>query len=992
MADIQPFGTSSDTKTLDGINTYGLKPIKAFGCTVVNFEVSADWASQAGKLSMTLIEDEPDGDRLAIPVIGSPYVFELHRDDDDSVIFEYVGIIESFSRTANTSTKTYAVSVTSPLRILDATQVILNGYTGLGAALEGAADFSGFGAQPFGNLNGQVLVDNDTGFYHWFNVSNIINVFGILENEDPNFRVPRDFAASTFGDFGFSAANKDGIPLVNLLWGLHMGINHLPKINSSQGQQTHGGNLLYGRQNYNLSKTFEGIPYFYDFDALGFFNQIVEILGPDYRFPGDASNINEIVKTLCNEANLEYYVYLDINKNEGFGDETLREFDPNWSQPSNCSWANLDERPFHEGGKYGGTIRIQTIAKNTFFNSDRPFSDIAYNLLGLEVPDLDQTAFTNNEGIHPGKRPGQEGYGLADNEMTFSEPLDSRGLDSESDGFTEVGTKTLSGGGNFPGGTGLFDNSKMDDIRITDSNVSLQAADAVTMKVVTGGYQSRLIHVPRELIKCYWGDIVLINSANNPRSLANWNSTTIDTVTDNVGLNKTSVRKIPIVTQILDPSDTDDFIFIDMQSIFGDYTIPRTIHQGIYAASLFEIRLAMNGFDNWFDWWATVKMGKYKSMLEFFYPSCIELDPTKTVPDSGDMKAGTHALNNASGLGYAGVSILLNCTNPMTMQDSLHENMTFGFDCSGNLKEEMPLPSGGCVAGHESDCFPTGLFLANISCAVAKKQLKKLLLPQMQEKIKQIGDTHYGKTWYVPVPFMRTKKDLDANSLVGHFTHSWECADSAYVEPTQYYGNMIPQTNLFLEDGKVKSFVNYTNEFVFPATDGNTLELLGRESFPFDDAYLKNLESPFDRQDKKVFNFSEYDFDELAMTKFYHRPKIFSAALYGAGAVGYSGEVVEKSIIHAKPESVNCEYSFLPYSYQFVYNRFLLQFSNTENGIPTVYAGESGIVAGKFGNDSGMMGAVAMNEAKNQSTTHKTNQQGVLQALRADEDGNPIPW
>ena len=254
MADIQPFGTDTNTRSLDGTETtYGLKTIKAFGCTVVSFDISADWASQAGKLSLSLIEDEADGDRFRAPVIGSPYVFELQRDDTDAVVFEYIGIVDSFSRSATTTTKTYNVSIASPLRILDATQVVLNGYTGLGAAMEGFSDFTGFGPQPFGNLNVNIAVDNNTGPNHWFNVSNMINVFGILENEDPNFRVPRDFLERTHGDFGFSASNKDGMPIINLFWALHMGVNHLPKINPLQGQQTHGGNLLYGRHNYNLN-------------------------------------------------------------------------------------------------------------------------------------------------------------------------------------------------------------------------------------------------------------------------------------------------------------------------------------------------------------------------------------------------------------------------------------------------------------------------------------------------------------------------------------------------------------------------------------------------------------------------------------------------------------------------------------------------------------------------------------------------------------------
>ena len=110
MSSIQPFGTSADGATVDGINSVSLKQIKAFGCTVVSFDISADWSSQAGSLSLNLIEDEADGDRLSIPVIGSPFIFEVREDDgspDGKVIFEHIGLVESFSRSASTTTKTY---------------------------------------------------------------------------------------------------------------------------------------------------------------------------------------------------------------------------------------------------------------------------------------------------------------------------------------------------------------------------------------------------------------------------------------------------------------------------------------------------------------------------------------------------------------------------------------------------------------------------------------------------------------------------------------------------------------------------------------------------------------------------------------------------------------------------------------------------------------------------------------------------------------------
>ena len=42
MSNILPFGTSTDSATTN------LQPIRIFGCTVIDFNVSADWSSQGG--------------------------------------------------------------------------------------------------------------------------------------------------------------------------------------------------------------------------------------------------------------------------------------------------------------------------------------------------------------------------------------------------------------------------------------------------------------------------------------------------------------------------------------------------------------------------------------------------------------------------------------------------------------------------------------------------------------------------------------------------------------------------------------------------------------------------------------------------------------------------------------------------------------------------------------------------------------------------------
>ena len=84
MSDIQPFGTSTDGAQPD------LAVIKAFGCTVIDFSVSADWSSQAGSLSFKIIEDEADGDRLVIPVLGSPHLFELKDTSGNAVSYTHL--------------------------------------------------------------------------------------------------------------------------------------------------------------------------------------------------------------------------------------------------------------------------------------------------------------------------------------------------------------------------------------------------------------------------------------------------------------------------------------------------------------------------------------------------------------------------------------------------------------------------------------------------------------------------------------------------------------------------------------------------------------------------------------------------------------------------------------------------------------------------------------------------------------------------------------
>jgi hypothetical protein len=352
----------------------------------------------------------------------------------------------------------------------------------------GLSDFSGTGIYDFGHRNDLIGVSNSPGQNQWWNVSNLINVFGLLENEHYLYRVPfqHDLVGNPllYGDYGFSGNSADGIPLIKLMYALHVGINHLPVISDSQRQQTHGGNLLFGRHNYNVIRDDEGIPYYYHFDALGFYNQIKDKLGPQYRVGGASKSLNEIISELCGEANLEYYCYIDLYTDTSIGDPTLQEDDPNWTQPAICNWTGLNTNKFSTtGGKYGGTIRIQTVDKNSFINLNRPFSNIAYNLIGLEVPDLKDEYWTgvDDTGIHPGKRPiNDSDYGLNTSSTVYSDPLDSKGLDFTGEGFTDVGTQSIASGGKFPVATEYWDSGKLSDLKIASSDISIKLNDFTT--------------------------------------------------------------------------------------------------------------------------------------------------------------------------------------------------------------------------------------------------------------------------------------------------------------------------------------------------------------------------------------------------------------------------------------------------------------------------------------------------------------------------------
>lgn len=910
MANIEPFGSSSSSSNIN--------VIKMFGCTVIDFNVSMDWGSQGGSLQMRLLEDDSAGDAFVAPVIGQPALFQMTETISGvtNVLFEYVGLVDSISRSVSNS-KIFNVSLASSLKILDATNVILDGYAGFGGDVEGSADFSGMEVYPFGHRNSSISAYNPGQPDNWFNVSNLINVFAIWENDNQTFRTKLN--NSTYGGYGFSSVSEQGMPVEKILWALHYGINYAgarpASPSAALNEGVHGGNLLYGRHNYNTLAEPDATPYYYHFDALHFYNQISSLVGADFRISGPNKTLNEIVSEICTEANLDYFSYIDINTTAGIGAATLQESDTLFGTPQNPSYAvatwPLNTTKFTVDpvlGKYGGTIRIATISKNRG-NYNRPFSNIAYNLIGLEVPDIKSTEWTTTtKKIHPGVRPlNNYNFGLAaGGDGRYADPLGSVGRDSAAFGQTRVGTQSSADGGDFPETTGEFDYSEnaLSLNRVKNSDMSLKSNEYATMKVLTGGPVSRLVTVPNRLIRHYWGNI-LVPKLRDPYL--------VNTPTDSFGLNQEAVKQVPIVTPQLDPRDITDFILIDMKSDFDSLTVPGVFYHGVYAASMLEIRCAMAGESNWKAFVDGYKFDKVQRLKDFHFLGVDLFDPSGVQEATRqELIESNGRLNASGGLGYVGASQQLGLGNTFALYQSASELFNVSETPSGDHTEPTQSASG------------TGSGINfRMTHWMAEQIIKKLYYKSMWENVKTIGDLHYGKSWYAPVPYLLAKEDLDGNQLGGNFTYSWQLTDSAYVEPNTYYTRAIPQTSKYVQEGKVSPHVNYNHNFI----TGTGLGL--------NTSYGDEITTITGRANK-VLNFSEYEVDDLCHTR------------YGA-----------KSIIHASPENVGDKYTFLPIPYDRIYNRATLPFYDINAGVRRFYdalrnnteSGDAPTTVGQVGTD-----------------------------------------
>jgi hypothetical protein len=444
---IAPLGDTSAETTISkmgeevGVQTF-------LGCTVKDFASNSSWDSQGASCTINLVEDSTISQRMSHAVVGSPQFFEIAT-TGDTLVFQFYGILKDIGRRVDANgERSYSATLQSPSVLLDACSIITQDYAGAGDANEAIAP----------NVPASLDFGHNNPAIPWGNVYNILNPFGVFENDD--------YGLSTPLGFGASQINEEGMRLDNFVNAIDALVNDNLTTNN-----TLGGPIIYGADDYNTSPQ----AYHYSFDINGFVNQLITYLPYDYRVKSDT--LMGFVEELCNETNHVFMV--DLLKPPGSGNPNI---------------AGTAVAPLSPPAStvFGGQIRIITQSRNTYQSTKFPLSRYIINReIADKIGGFSLTSFS------PAFSAGFNGVDL---------PLDFPWVNAT--GIHPGGPAVASSpfGGSFPVEDITADN--LDRLLNTNLNVSLNEG-AVAGKIITGGFQSRMNFVPAGAsnVYQYWGDI-----------------------------------------------------------------------------------------------------------------------------------------------------------------------------------------------------------------------------------------------------------------------------------------------------------------------------------------------------------------------------------------------------------------------------------------------------------------------------------------------------
>lgn len=248
--------------------------LKFMGATVYGYRESGGWNEQVSQVSIQLVEDPNSGDDFILKegnvqnyngaLVGTPFSF-THSS------FRFDGILSTFSQIDSfNGHPTYDVILTQPTALLEGTQVILTGYVG--------------------PTNDSVFNSIISSSGATFQITNLLNVYGYLEDGGANF--------------GNAMENEGG-----LLWEGNQGVKHaltvLTSSSPSGATTTNFGSMLaYRGHTYELDLTnLPTAPTFYRIGGATFMTLL------------------DVISSICQDGGVDYMV--KMTKNSGNGPHTI---------------------------------------------------------------------------------------------------------------------------------------------------------------------------------------------------------------------------------------------------------------------------------------------------------------------------------------------------------------------------------------------------------------------------------------------------------------------------------------------------------------------------------------------------------------------------------------------------------------------------------------------------------------------------------------------
>jgi hypothetical protein len=349
-------------------------------------------------------------------------------------------------------------------------------------------------------------------------------------------------------------------------------------------------------------------------------------------------------------------------------------------------------------------------------------------------------------------------------------------------------------------------------------------------------------------------------------------------------------KDVPVITPFLEELDVVDFILIDMRDIFdgnGSFEENTICNAGIYSASLFEIRTAMASYSQW---------------EELFFK-------TKSCSIFGYMKS----------LGYSTKYI----------GDFLSGITLFGVDEEG-VKPESPNRKGSEPESDSPVDEPSREEESGNKVSVITDKIFNETLIKIHEKIKNIGDTHYGKSWAVWSPQVTARTPEWLNDI-GEVDYSWSPVEDAYIEPSQLGRYEAPEANNFRSGNRINGWSRYPTNVSEVVIDRarNLQGKTGPGSFHVDDLGDKFFNSQHNLNSTSGI---PYDFSQVSDSDIAH-----SYLKHPDSQGFYLSQKWRNARTHVKISS-DSEFIFAPYDYFKYYSRDRKMFFDIETeGDETFY-------------------------------------------------------